>query len=212
MGRSRRTTGISRVPAAHVAYAVLHGEHARLRRDVELGLEIVGRLRRVRILEQDQRQAAFLVDRAVAILRRALLVAEAQPAVRRIDQPGLRAGRNGALRLLGGDLGAFERDAGDDRNPAVGRLHEAFGSPRPARPGVRNVPSPAWPRTTRPLTSLKLPSQAPSRWIAAWSTSPSRVKGVTGAGDETAEIEGFHDFLLMCCAGSFCGRCPRPIA
>ena len=77
------------VPAAHVAHAVLHGEHAGLRRDLELGLEVVGRLGRVRILEQDQRQAAFLVDRAIAVLRRALLVAEAQPAVRRVDEAGL---------------------------------------------------------------------------------------------------------------------------
>ena len=36
---------------------------------------------RVRILKQDQRQTALLVDRAVAVLRRALLIAEAQPAM-----------------------------------------------------------------------------------------------------------------------------------
>ena len=51
------------VPAAHVAHAVLHGEHAGLRRDLELGFEIVGRLGGVRVLEQDQRQAA-LFDRS----------------------------------------------------------------------------------------------------------------------------------------------------
>ena len=114
-GRSRRIDRDLGVPAAHVAHAVLHGEHARLRGDLELGLEVVGRLGGVRILEQDQRQAAFLVDRAVAVLRRALLIAEAQPAVRRIHEAGRRAGLDGALGFLGGDLGAFQRDAGDDR-------------------------------------------------------------------------------------------------
>ena len=47
---------------------------------------------------------------------------------------------------------------------------------------VRKVPSPACPRTTREVTSGKVPSQEPSRLMAAKSISPSGVKGVTGAG------------------------------
>src|SRR5262249_11079652 len=87
LGRSRTNDRNFGVPAAHVAHAVLHGEHAGQRRNLELGLEIVGRLGRVRILKQDQRQAAFLMDGAIAVLGRALLVAEPQPAMRGIDEP-----------------------------------------------------------------------------------------------------------------------------
>jgi hypothetical protein len=47
-----------------------------------------------------------------------------------------------------GDLRAFERDAGDDRDAAVGRLDERADHLR-LLVCVRNVPSPAWPRTTR---------------------------------------------------------------
>ena len=112
------------VPALHVAHAVLHREDAGLRRDVELRLQVVGALGRVRVLEQDQRQAAGFVDRLVAVLRRALLVAEAQPAVRRIDQAGRGAGVLRALGFFGGDLRAFERDAGNDGNAVADRLAE----------------------------------------------------------------------------------------
>jgi len=116
-----------RIPPAHIAHAVLHGEHAGQRRDIELGLEVVGRLGRVRILKQDQRQSAFLVDRAIAVLRRSFLVAEPQPAVRGIDQPGLRPGLHRPLCLQRGDLGAFQGDAGDDGEIlSVDRLDEAF--------------------------------------------------------------------------------------
>ena len=45
--------------------------------------------------------------------------------MRGIDQPGLGPGRDGPLCLLCGDLGAFERNPGDDRNLAVNRLDEA---------------------------------------------------------------------------------------
>ena len=69
------------VPAAHVAHAVLHRKHTGLRGDVEHGLQVVGRVGVVGVLEQDQRQAGGLVDDLVPVLGRTGLVAEAQPAV-----------------------------------------------------------------------------------------------------------------------------------
>jgi hypothetical protein len=107
------------VPPAHVAHAVLHGENTRQRRDVELGLEIVRGLGRVRILKEDQRQAAFLVNCPVAILRRTFLIAEPKPAVRGVDQPGLRPGLYGPLCLLRSYLGAFKGDSRDDGDLSV---------------------------------------------------------------------------------------------
>src|SRR4029453_10119575 len=65
-----------RIPPAHIAHAVLHGEDTWQRRDFELGLEIVSCFRRVWILKEDQRQTAFLVDRAIAVLWRTLLAAK----------------------------------------------------------------------------------------------------------------------------------------
>ncbi|MCY1522785.1 hypothetical protein D9M68_576540 [compost metagenome] len=114
------------VPAAHVAHAVLHREYAGLRRDVKLGLQVVGALGCIGVLEQDQRQPTGLKHLAVLVLRCALLVAEAQPAVRGVEQAGGRARLDRALGFLGGHLGAFQRDAGDDGNGAIDCLDEGF--------------------------------------------------------------------------------------
>ena len=102
------------VPALHVAHAVLGGGHALDGADLELGVEVVVGLGRGRVLEQDALEAG-LGDRLVAGLRRALLVAEAQPAVVRVDQRGGGAGVVLLLRLLVGDAGALAGDAGDHR-------------------------------------------------------------------------------------------------
>ena len=122
LGRGLLDLGDLGVPALHVAYAVLGGDHALLSGDVDLGLQIIGRLGGVRVLEQDALQAGLLPDRLVAVLRRALLEAEPQPAVVRIDQGARRAGGLRGLGLLGGDAGALTRDAGDDRHGAIDRL------------------------------------------------------------------------------------------
>ena len=111
-----------RVPAPHVAHAILGGDHAGQTGDLQLRLQVVGGLRGIRILEQDRLEAGFLVDGAVALLRRALLEAEPQPAVVRIDERTRRAGFLGALGLQRGHLGALAGDAGDDRNAAVDGL------------------------------------------------------------------------------------------
>ena len=104
------------VPAAHVPHPVLGPEHALLAGDLQLGVQVVGGLGVVRVLEQDLRQPGFLPDGAVAVLRGAVLVAEPQPPVRRVGQGGLGAGGDGPLGLLDGDLGALAGDAGDDRD------------------------------------------------------------------------------------------------
>jgi hypothetical protein len=114
------------VPALHVAHAVLHREHAGLGGDVELRLQVVGALCRVGVLEQDQRQAAAFVDRAIAVLRCAVLIAEAQPAVRGVYEAGLGAGLDRALGFLNGNLRAFERDARDDGDAVADRLAEGL--------------------------------------------------------------------------------------
>ena len=104
------------VPAAHVPHPVLGPEHPFLAGDLQLGVQVVGGLGVVRVLEQDLRQPGLLPDGAVAVLRGAVLVAEPQPAVRRVGQGGLGAGVDGPLGLLDGDLGALSGDAGDDRD------------------------------------------------------------------------------------------------
>ncbi len=182
------------VPTAHVAHAVLHGEDAGLCRDFELSLEIVGRFRGVWILEQDQWQAALLVDRPVAILRRALLVAETQPAVRGIQETGLRAGSHGALRLLGGDLGAFHGDSSDHRNAALGRCHEAtdhrgllFGGEERAFAGVTEH--------DQPFHVLEAPEPGAKTLDRGMVNLAIAGEGSDGGGNETAQIKGFHVFL-----------------
>ncbi len=54
--------------------------------------QVVGGLGVVRVLEQDASAGRTPADRPVAVLRGAVLVAETQPAVRRVDQGGGRAG------------------------------------------------------------------------------------------------------------------------
>ena len=112
------------VPAAHVAHAVLHREHAGLGRDVEHGLQVVGCVCVVGVLEKDQRQAGGLVDNLVPVLRRAGLVAEAKPAVGWVEKTGFGACGFGALGLKGGDFGALAGDAGDDGDAVVDGLDE----------------------------------------------------------------------------------------
>jgi hypothetical protein len=107
------------VPAAHVAHAILHGKHTGLRGDVEHGLQVVGGVRVVRVLEEDQRQAAGLVHDLVPVLRCAGLVAEAQPAMRRVEQTGFGACSSGAFGFFRRDFGAFACDAGDDGDLVV---------------------------------------------------------------------------------------------
>src|SRR3546814_7899445 len=75
-----------------------------------------------RSLEQDQREAGLLVHDAVALLRSALLVTEAQPAVRGVEKTGTRTGLHRALGLEPGDLVALAGDPGDHRYVA-GVLH-----------------------------------------------------------------------------------------
>ena len=109
--------------------------------DVDLGVQVVRGLGGVGVLEQDALQAGLLPDRLVTILRRALLEAEAQPAVVGIDQGAGRAGRLASLGLFGGDLGALAGDAGDDRHVdglGVGfdQLQPLFGCQEGAFAGV----------------------------------------------------------------------------
>src|SRR6476661_6631756 len=73
----------------------------------------------------------------------------------------------------------------------------------------RKVPSPAWPSTTRPFTPGTLPSQEPRRWMASWSTAPSRVKGVTGAGTRPRRSMSFMSFPLRMLNFAYLGS-PRP--
>jgi len=53
IGKLTTNDGDLRVPPAHITHAVLHSEHARQRRNIELGLEVICRFRRVGILEED---------------------------------------------------------------------------------------------------------------------------------------------------------------
>ena len=104
------------IPAFHVAHAVLCRDDAFLGSDFKLCFQVVAGLGGVGVLEQDLLQARGLPDRLVPILGRALLKAEAQPAVVRVDK---RPGRTGILALpgfFGGYLRAFARDARDDRD------------------------------------------------------------------------------------------------
>ena len=113
------------VPAAHVPHAVLGREHPGLGGDLQLGVQAVGGLGGVGVLEQDQRQPGLLVHDAVALLRGAVLVAEAQPAVGGVEQACRCAGVDGALGLQPGDLVTLAGDAGDDRHPVGGLDHGA---------------------------------------------------------------------------------------
>jgi hypothetical protein len=107
------------VSAAHVTHAVLHRKHSQLRGNVQHGLQIVRRVRVVRVLEQDQRRAAGLINDLVPVLRRAGLVSEAQPAVRWIKESSFGPYGFGTLGFLRGDSDTFAGDAGDDGDPVV---------------------------------------------------------------------------------------------
>src|SRR5699024_741195 len=115
-GTQRRDLG---VPATHIAHTVLRREGSFLPGNVELGVQVVGCFRVVGVLEEDHRQAALLVDRAVSRLRRALLVTEPQPAVGGIDETGAGTGVDGPLRLSSGNGIALLRDARADRNLSI---------------------------------------------------------------------------------------------
>lgn len=114
------------VPAAHVADTVLHGDDARLSGDVEQGLEVVGALGVVGVLEKNQGQLGDLVHPLVAVLRSARLVAETEPAVRRIEETSLSSGLLGPLSLEGGNFSALTSDTSNDRNLVVNRLDKGL--------------------------------------------------------------------------------------
>ena len=65
--RGRPELSVSHRRILRTPFFFLHGEYARQRRDFELGFQIVRRLGRVRILKEDQRQPAFLVDGPVPV-------------------------------------------------------------------------------------------------------------------------------------------------
>ena len=69
------------IPAPHVADAILGRDDAGLGGYFELGVDVVGRLGVVGILKQNALQTGGFINRLVAILRRAILIAEAQPAM-----------------------------------------------------------------------------------------------------------------------------------
>lgn len=125
------------IPALHVAHAILGRDDPILRGNGQLGVQIVGRLGRIGILEQNALKTGGFPDRLVAVLRCAFLEPEAQPAVVGINQ---RAGCTCILALagfFGGNLRAFAGDAGHNRDiDGIGiRADEveafAFGQERP---------------------------------------------------------------------------------
>ena len=189
------------VPPAHVAHTVLHGEDTRLRCDLELGFEVVRCLGRVRILEEDQRHAAFFVDCTVAILRRSLLIAEAQPAVGRIQEAGGRPRLDCPLCLQRGYFGAFQGDPGDDRDLSVNRLDEAFDD-RGLLVSSEKRPFPGVTENDQAFDAFE--AAEPGAESMDCRVVDLTVSGEWGnrCGDETSEIKGFHVIFLRCEKGS----------
>jgi hypothetical protein len=90
------------------------------------------------------------VDGLVAVLRSALLEAETQPAVIRVDERADGARVRRALGFERRDLGAFARDAGDDGNAAADRVDPGF-------PRWIDAPFTLWVEFASCISSLRQP-------------------------------------------------------
>jgi len=114
------------VPASHVAHTVLHGNDTGLSSDVKESLEVVGGLGVVGVLEEDQRKLGGLIDDLVAVLRSTRLVAESQPAVRRVEKTSLSTGLLGADSLESGNFCTLASDTSNDGDLVVDRFDKGL--------------------------------------------------------------------------------------
>jgi hypothetical protein len=86
--------------------------------------------------------------------------------VGRIHEAGASTGLDGALRLQRGHFGAFESDAGDDRNLPVHRFDEALDDGS-LFVGCEKGSLARVTENDEASDAGMLPSQEPSRWMAA---------------------------------------------
>jgi hypothetical protein len=106
--------------------SVLTGKDTGLGKDIELSLEVVGRLGDIWVLEEDERKSRGLVDRLVSSLRSTFLVAESKPSMRGVEETGGSTSLFGSLGLETSDIVTLSSDTGNDGDSIVDRLDKGL--------------------------------------------------------------------------------------
>jgi hypothetical protein len=106
--------------------SVLTGKDTGLGKDIELSLEVVGRLGDIWVLEEDERKSRGLVDRLVSSLRSTFLVTESKPSMRGVEETCSGTSLFGPLGLKTSDIVTLSSDTSDNGDSVVDRLDKGF--------------------------------------------------------------------------------------
>jgi hypothetical protein len=106
--------------------SVLTGKDTGLGKDIELSLEVVGRLGDIWVLEEDERKSRGLVDRLVSSLRSTFLVTESKPSMRGVEETSGGTSLFGPLGLKTSDIVTLSSDTSDNGDSVVDRLDKGF--------------------------------------------------------------------------------------